>query len=73
MGSHYDPNDGAPDRDAERGALAKRKLSSFHDGAVGRELDSIFKLLRGVEKSVLGGEAIDDLRRAARKLDDRTA
>ena len=68
MGNHYDPNEGVACAATERGTRAKAYIEKMHTYSLGSQLQQIERMLREVEKHVLGGEAIDTLRSAAKQL-----
>ena len=68
MGNHYDPNEGAACAFTERGNRAKEKIAAAPAHEIGSQLHQVERALRRIEKAVLGGEAIDDLRAAVDRL-----
>lgn len=72
MGNHYDPRDESSCAYTERGERTKLKIAAMPSYEIGIELFEINKLLKEIESAVLGGEAIDTLRLARKKLMDIT-
>lgn len=64
MSNHYDPSDGRMDYTTARGDKMKLAISGKPGWRIADDVDYVQKTLTNVEKSVLGGDAIDQLRSA---------